>query len=366
MSRWHKHEWDFLPERAFVPRPDGRMTLEGGKGSSTPPPDPRLVEAQIKSMGIQDDMIQRIVAQSESMLPLQREQMQFGLDSARKAYDDSQADRDWMLTRRELLGGLQDQMVKDAEGFNTAERQQQLRGEAYADVNTAFSNARDQGQRTMSRMGVNPNSGRALAMNNQASLAQAAALAGASQKANQTARTEGYALTDRATNALAGYPAMGMQATGAGAGYGSNALTIANTGVAGLNAGYGTALQGAGQMGQSATNMYGQQASYQANMQSGDSLGGILGGLGGLAGGVAKFYGSDRRLKTDIVPVGMHERTGLALYEFSYKDVPGHRFRGVMADEVRERFPRAVMTGANGFDAVDYGALGIEFTEVSP
>jgi len=33
MSRWHRHEWDMLPERAFQPRgPHGQMTLEGGGG----------------------------------------------------------------------------------------------------------------------------------------------------------------------------------------------------------------------------------------------------------------------------------------------------------------------------------------------
>lgn len=366
MSRWHKHEWDFQPERAFVLRPGGGMTLEGGKGgSSAPAPDPRLVEAQIRSMGIQDDAIRRVVAQSEEFAPLQREQTQFALDSARTAYGQAQDDRAWTLARRGVLSGMQDRMVSDANGFNTGERTQQLKAEAQADVNAAFSNARDQGARAMARQGINPNSGKALAMSNQASLAQAAALSGASHKAGQAARAEGYALTDRAANVLAGYPAMGMQAGAAGAGYGTAAQTVANQGLTGLNSGFGMALQGAGQLGQNASNMFGQQASLQANMQSGSSLGGILGGLGGLASGVAAWK-SDRRLKTDIVQVGTDERTGLALYEFTYKDVPGHRFRGVMADEVRERFPDAVLTDASGFDAVDYGMLGIEFAEVAP
>lgn len=35
MSCWHKHEWDLLPERAFQPGPDGRMTLEGGGGGGS-------------------------------------------------------------------------------------------------------------------------------------------------------------------------------------------------------------------------------------------------------------------------------------------------------------------------------------------
>ena len=52
----------------------------GTKGSDAPPPDPRLTEAQIRSMEVQDDVIQRIVRNSDSMLPLQREATQFALD----------------------------------------------------------------------------------------------------------------------------------------------------------------------------------------------------------------------------------------------------------------------------------------------
>lgn len=59
----------------------------GSKSSNVPAPDPRLVEAQIKSMGIQDDVIQKIMQQSDEVQPLQKEQLQFGLDSARTAYD---------------------------------------------------------------------------------------------------------------------------------------------------------------------------------------------------------------------------------------------------------------------------------------
>lgn len=36
MSRWHKHEWDLLPERAFQPTGRfGKMTLEGGGGGGS-------------------------------------------------------------------------------------------------------------------------------------------------------------------------------------------------------------------------------------------------------------------------------------------------------------------------------------------
>jgi hypothetical protein len=100
-------------------------------------------------------------------------------------------------------------------------------------------------------------------------------------------------------------------------------------------------------------------------MQSNESMGGLLGGLGGMAAGMAKLgVFSDRRLKSDVQRIGVDERTGLPLYEFAYTAEPGRRYVGVMADEVRERFPEAVLLDESGFMRVDYAALGIEFKEV--
>lgn len=335
----------------------------GSKASDAPAPDPRLVEAQLKSMGIQDDAIQRIVQQSEDMLPLQKEQLQFGLDSARAAYDQSQEDRTWMLDRRGLLSSMQDTLSQDARNFNTEDKASELAGRAGADVAQAFASAKDQSNRNMARMGVNPNDGKAAAMGNQLSMAQALGTAQAMTGARTQARQEGYALTDRATNALAGYPAMGMQATGAGAGFGASGTNIANQGLAGMNSGFGAAGTMAGQMGQNATNMFGAQANYKvgADKAAADAnpMGALL-GAGATLG--AAWIKSDRRLKQDITQVGRDERTGLNLYEFAYKVTPDQRWRGVMADEVREVMPSAVHTNDEGFMSVDYDALGLEMT----
>lgn len=344
---------------------DGRRLYLGSKGGDVPAPDPRLVEAQIKSMGIQDSAIERIIANADAMLPLQRKQMQFGIDAAKTAFEQSQADREWMLDRRGMLSGIQNQLVADATAFNTEDRREQLAAEAGADVAQAFDAARGTAVRNLSRMGVNPSDGKFAAMSGQMSVQQALATAGSKNRAREVARKEGYALTDRATNALAGYPAMSMQATGAGASYGGMGLTLANTGLAGMNSGFGQAATVAGQMGQNATNMYGQQA--QAYGQSQANQGGWMGELGSLLGGGAQLYKafSDRRLKQDIEAVGADERTGLTIYEFAYTGEPHHRFRGVMADEVESKFPNAVSYDDMGFASVDYGELGIELLQVS-
>ena len=337
----------------------------GSKTSSAPAPDPRLVEAQIRSMGIQDDVIKRVMQQSDEIQPLQREQMQFGLDSARTAYDQSQEDRKWMLDRRGSLASMQDTLVQDAKGFNAESQGNQLAGKAMADVNQGFANAEGQQSRALARMGVNPSSGKALAMGNQTAIAKAAALAAAGTGARDRARSEGYALTDRATNALAGYPAMGMQATQSGAGFGASGTTIANQGLAGMNSGYGAAGTMAGQMGQNAANMYGAMGSYRNGADNAAANANPMGALLGAGAQLGSAWiKSDPRLKQNIELVGRDERTGLNLYEFAYKDAPHERWRGVMADEVLQVMPSAVHTNEDGFMSVDYGALGIEMTKI--
>lgn len=75
-----------------------------------------------------------------------------------------------------------------------------------------------------------------------------------------------------------------------------------------------------------------------------------------LAALAAMYYNSDRRLKTDIDPIG-ELPNGLPVYRYRFKGEDQIRM-GVMADEVRERFPDAVRKGENGFDQVNYAAIG--------
>ncbi|SOE37121.1 hypothetical protein [Delftia acidovorans] len=278
MTRWHSTEFDFLPEQAFRPRPGGGMTLEGG-GASTPAPDPRLVEAQVKNLGIQDDMIKQIIGNANDMAPLQKEQTQFALDSTRTAWEQSQADRDYALGRRDQLSGLQDTMVEDARIFDTEGKREELAGQAAADVSNAYESAKRTQGAEMARMGINPADAKYGAASNALTAGTALATAQGKNSARTAARAEGRALTDRASNALAGYPSMGIQTTAATAGYGTAGLNIATTGLAGLNSGYGQAAGMAGNAGNSAANMWGQQSNayQQSRSTAGSSTGALIG-----------------------------------------------------------------------------------------
>jgi hypothetical protein len=244
-------------------------------------------------MGYQDTAIQQMIANNNAMQPIQMEQMRWGLDTSKKAYGQAQEDRGFMLGRRGMLETAQNKMSEDATAFNTEGRREQLAAEASADVAQSFSQAAGQQQRGLAARGVNPNSGRALAMSNQTSIQQAMAQAGASNKVRQAARAEGYALTDRASNALSGYPAMGMAATGAGAGFGASGLGMANSWLAGMNSGQSAVGGMAGSMGSNASGMYGAMGSYKNNADqiaaSNDPMKTIL----GAAAGVGTAYGMD-------------------------------------------------------------------------
>lgn len=96
------------------------------------------------------------------------------------------------------------------------------------------------------------------------------------------------------------------------------------------------------------------------NGMIGGVAGGLMGGAataaaGGATGGLAAMFGSDRRLKTGVVKIGQRP-DGLGVYQWNYV-WGGPRMTGVMADEVRKKYPDAVAR-FGGFDMVDYSKLG--------
>ncbi len=66
---------------------------------------------------------------------------------------------------------------------------------------------------------------------------------------------------------------------------------------------------------------------------------------------------SDRRLKEDIIKIGMTHQ-GLPMYSFRYIGKDKVHI-GVMAQDVLQVYPEAVLVGENGYYMVDYGKLGL-------
>jgi len=116
----------------------------------------------------------------------------------------------------------------------------------------------------------------------------------------------------------------------------------------------GADLLGAAQMGYNAN-----MGAYNAGQaQSSGMLGGLM-NLGGTLG--SAYMLSDIRTKENIARIGTLPN-GLPFYQFEYKpefkDEAGHgKHFGVMAQEVEQVVPQAVITNAKGYKMVNYGLL---------
>ena len=254
-------------------------------------------------------------------------------------------------------------LVRDAQEFSTAGYREQLARDAAAASAKAFGLTQDMASRAAAARGVNPNSGAALAMQNQNMLGLSAQRANAMTGARTSAEQMGWARRMDAAGlgrGLAGASTAAYGgATGAGTAGANTAMAAGNQFTNANNAGVNTMMEGARLGVQGAGNILNAQTSaYNTGINAqGEMLGAALG-----AGAV--YAKSDRRLKEDIKLIGVDESTGLNLYEFLYKGGSGTKYIGVMADEVKEKFPHAVFTMPDGFDAVNYETLGIEFKKV--
>lgn len=261
--------------------------------------------------------------------------------------------QDYYNYQQQTFRPVEQGLVRDAQRFNTADYRNQMASQAAAASAQAFGNVQASNQRAMASMGVNPNSGRFAGINSQANLGLAAQRAGAMTGARQGAEQMGWARRMDVTGlgrGLAGASTAAYQgATGAGTSGMNTSMAPGNQYQQGLAGAANTM----GNMNQ------GMASSYNAAMNAeGQMYGAILGA------GATVAARSDRRLKEDIKLIGVDERTGLNLYEFVYKNGGGTKYVGVMADEAKVNFPNAVFTMPDGYDAVNYSTLGIEFKQV--
>ena len=102
--------------------------------------------------------------------------------------------------------------------------------------------------------------------------------------------------------------------------------------------------------GQYDQSVYNAQAAANAQMMSA----GI--GAAGALGGAGIKTASDRRLKKNIKRIGTHV-LGIGLYTWDY--LWGQPFSGVMADEVEQVMPEAIVMHPSGFKMVNYSMLGL-------
>jgi hypothetical protein len=231
---------------------------------------------------------------------------QFASDQARQMAGWQTEDRtkynalqDEQIARGRKFQTAEDGLLTDAENYDTEGKREQMAGAAMADVNQGFAAAKGQATRARQRMGVNPNSGMALSLDNQAAIAQAAGLAGAANGARLKAETTGYA---RKMDAVGlGKGVIGNQATQASLqlNSGNSAVTnsmlpinISNGANDRMSDGYGAAVSGYNNLANTKINGFAAATNYGNSVGSnvGNMFGNIL-SKPGVTSGISNWWG---------------------------------------------------------------------------
>lgn len=249
---------------------------------------------------------------------------------------------------------VEQSLVAQAQEFNTDAYRQQMAQQASTAAARAFEQSQAMTGRSLAARGVNPASGAARGADRATSLQQAAMRTQAMTGSRQQAEQMGYARMLDAAGLGRGLAGASSAAYAGATGAGTAGM---NTYMAPGNQ-YQAGLANAGQTFGNMANMQN-----QAFMQGQANEAGMIGSLIG-AGATYATFASDRRLKDNIEYVGTDDVTGLNLYEFNYISDPDTRYIGVMADEVMDYNPDAVIEQDDGYFAVDYDMLGLEMVEV--
>lgn len=267
---------------------------------------------------------------------------------------------------------LEQKIVADAEGFDTPERRAAAAEAARADVEGAFGSATAGLNRSLGRAGAAPGSGRSMSLMQDAALAKAGALAGATTGATRNVETVGAARMADAANLGRNLPS--AQATAAGLGInagtsataaGTAAINQSAAGIPAVNTGFSGATSsalGAGSLYGQGAGLYMKQAAMYADL-AGDAAKGVGSFLGTPAG--QAWISSDRSKKKGT---GKKADTAEALAEIERTPVEegwqydperggiddgGRPHIGPMAQVVRQQMGEDAAPGGKVIDLVD-------------
>lgn len=285
--------------------------------------------------------------------------------SQMKALDTNTAiSNDYWDYQKSTFRPLEQSIVADAQAYDTPARREAEAVAAGADVQKAGAAQMAATQRQQASMGVDPNSGRAQALQSQQSLGLAAATAGAMNTARKNVETVGYARKMDAGNL--GRNLASSQATSA-----SVALNAGNAATGNANAAVQTAQNGTALVGQgmstaigannSAGSLYGQVAQMEA--QSGANN---MSGLGSLVGAGARlgaaYITSDENVKSGVKPASaeraLAEVNATPVKEWRYDpakggpDDGGLRHTGPMAQDVNRNMGDRAAPGGTEVDLI--------------
>lgn len=228
--------------------------------------------------------------------PWIRDMANEALGISRSTADRSNALSDYQLENmkfndaryRDVAIPFEDQLLKDVERFDSAGYKAQQVASAMGDVQQGFSGAAEQQRRGLARMGVNPNSGKALAAGSSMGFEQAKAMANAANKTRMAADQIGLSSKMSMYGGMKGLAGLGNANAALASGAMGTGLQAANSissggnnMIAANNSTFGSAMSGmsAGISGLGNYTQLGQNAA-QINNAS-DPMGTLLGAAAG-------------------------------------------------------------------------------------
>lgn len=183
---------------------------------------------------------------------------------------------------------LEDQIIKEAKEYDTPERREREAGRVMADVESQIGQQKAINNRSLMRMGVNPNSGKFGLENNMMSLGAASAKAAAGNQERQRIEARGYAMRSDAAAMGRGLPGVQVAAANSAVNAGQAATQAAYAPISAFNAQtqiMGNALQNYGNSMSNAGRLTAQAHQGTANM-----WGAAANGMGSFAGDMFGRY----------------------------------------------------------------------------
>lgn len=244
----------------------------GGGGGKAPKPDKNIGLAAMKTAELGEETLQWYKDMYEQDSPYRETVRELSAELATTQIDAAKQNQaiadDYYSYMKGTFRPMEQGIVDSAQNFATEAEQNRQASAAAADIARASANQRGQRSRQLAAMGVNPNSGRFVALDQDASISEAALRAGAMTKARTNADQQGWARKMDAASLGRNLP--GSQATSQGIALaaGRGALDSAgapaqNTALYGqlMQQGFGSAIAG----NKAAGDMYNQQ--YQSQLQ---------------------------------------------------------------------------------------------------
>ena len=198
---------------------------------------------------------------------------------------------------------VEERTANDAMNIDSQSEQDRVAGDAAGTVQAQSDNANAQRGRTQASMGINPNSGKAIAADADSAIMLAAGKSGAVNTARQSVRDRGVAMRTGVANFGRNMPntaatmdSLSTASGNAGVGNATNPVSINNSGATQMNQGFGTAISGYSASGAILNNQQGnaiaaEDSARKANAASAAGWGSLAGAGIAYAGNTGGFGG---------------------------------------------------------------------------